>query len=195
MARQCKAGEGYCMTDQHKQTRRIVIAAGHSNTDPGAVNGKTTEAVIVTEFRNLVAHYLRAAGLLYVTDGTGTKNEPRNVARGLIKPGDLAVEFHCNAAASKAATGVETLSRPPMQPLGADLCRAVADVLRIRNRGAKPENAGHHSTLGFVAAGGLILEIFFLSNDAELAAYQAKKWLVAKAVAAVLIANATKKEG
>ena len=183
------------MAEQRKQTRRIVITAGHSNTDPGAVNGKTTEAAVVTDFRNMVAFYLRREGVEHVTDGTGAQNLPLAQAIKLIKPGDLAVEFHCNAAASKAAVGAETLSGAALKPLGAKLCEAITDVLRTRNRGAKGEAAGQHSRLGFVRAGGLILELFFISNDAELAAYQAKKWLVAKAVAGVLMEHVTQKEG
>lgn len=180
------------MTGQCKQKQRIVITAGHSNTDPGAVNGKTTEAAVVADFRNLVAFYLRQADVPHVTDGAGAQNLPLASAIKLIKPGDLAVEFHCNAAANKAATGVETLSGDALKPLGAQLCKAVAGVLGIANRGAKGEGAGQHSRLAFVQAGGLILELFFISNDAELAAYQAKKWLVAKAVAGVLIERAKK---
>ena len=40
----------------------IFISAGHSNTDPGAVNGTQTEANIVRDMRNMVAHYLREIG-------------------------------------------------------------------------------------------------------------------------------------
>lgn len=40
-----------------------VATAGHSNTDPGAVNGKIKEADLVVNFRNAVTHYLREAGL------------------------------------------------------------------------------------------------------------------------------------
>lgn len=40
--------------------------------------------------------------------------------------------------------------------------------------------------LGYVSAGGLILEVFFISNPQEMAVYQARKWLVAQAIADVL---------
>ena len=40
--------------------------------------------------------------------------------------------------------------------------------------------------LGYVNAGGLILEVFFISNPTEMAVYQARKWLVAQAIADVL---------
>lgn len=94
----------------------IVITAGHSNTDPGAVNGSVSEAVIVTEFRNMVAHYLRAAGHSFVTDGEGSVNLPLRDAIKLIQPNSIAVEFHCDAHSNKAATGVEALSSDKLRP-------------------------------------------------------------------------------
>lgn len=167
--------------------KTIVITAGHSNSDPGATNGAVTEAHIVTDFRNLVVHYLREAGVMYVTDGVGHDNQPLATAIKLIKPGAIAVEFHCNAFANPSATGVETLSQDNGKILGAALCGAVAGVLGIANRGAKGEGAGQHSRLGLVRAGGIILELFFISNPDDLRRYLDKKWLVAKAVAGVLI--------
>lgn len=170
--------------------RNIVITAGHSNTDPGAVNGVVTEAHIVTDFRNMVAHYLKEAGRNFVTDGAGNDNQPLAKAIALIKPGDLAVEFHCNSFSNPNATGVETLSSGMHKAIGAAICNAVASTLNIANRGAKDEGSGQHSRLGFVRAGGIIVELFFISNQEDLKRYLDKKWLVAKAVANVLISVA-----
>ena len=39
----------------------ITITAGHSNTDPGAVNGSDREADIAQDMRNIVASILRTA--------------------------------------------------------------------------------------------------------------------------------------
>lgn len=165
----------------------IVITAGHSNTDPGAVNGVVTEAHIVTDFRNLVAYYLERAGAVFATDGTDNDNKPLSQAIALVTPGSVAVEFHCNAFSNPAATGTETLSQDKDKALGRELCAAVANTLYIVNRGAKGEGSGQHSRLGFVRAGGIILELFFISNPNDLKAYLDKKWLVARAVAGVLI--------
>ena len=52
--------------------------------------------------------------------------------------------------------------------------------------GWKNEGSGQHSRLGYVRNGGIILELFFISNPTELAVWQDKKWSVAKAVAEVL---------
>lgn len=170
--------------------RHIVITAGHSETDPGAVGSGTTEAAVVTEFRNLVAYYLRVAEVPFTPDGTGSRNLPLAQAIRLIKPGFLAVEFHCNSFSSPSATGVETLSGGKDYELGADLCDAVARVLDIPNRGPKAQDSGQHSRLGFVRNGGLICELFFISNPSDYAKYEAKKWVVAREISQVLIRHA-----
>lgn len=173
--------------------RTITITAGHSNTDPGAVNGIFKEADIAQDMRNMVAHYLRSEGVPVRTDGEGKGNAPLAKAIELIKGSALAVEFHCNAAASKAAKGVEALAADKHRLISQKLCKAVSGVMGNPLRGAqgwKSENSGQHSRLGYVRGGGIILELFFISNDDELKIWQDKKWLVAKAVAGVLIDEA-----
>lgn len=169
--------------------KRIVITAGHSTKDPGAVNGPITEADVCADLRNLVSFYLTRGGIPHAKDGSGGENLPLNAAIKLITPGSIAVEFHCNAF-SATSTGVETLSNQDKFELGKKLCAAIAGVLGIPNRGAKAQNSGQHTRLGFVAAGGLILETFFISNNNDLRVYMDKKWLVAKAIADVLIEEA-----
>lgn len=168
----------------------ITLTAGHSNTDPGAVNGLHREADIAQDMRNMVAHYLRGRGITVRTDGEGKGNLPLREAVRLIAGSKVAVEFHCNAFANKTAGGVEALAQPKDKALCQKLCQAVAGVMGIPVRGGqggyKAEGSGQHSRLGYVRNGGIILELFFISNDAELAVWLDKKWLVARAVADVL---------
>ncbi len=167
-----------------------TITAGHSNTDPGAVNGKVKEADLVVNFRNAVTHYLREAGLQVKTDGTGTKNDPLSAAVKLIQGSSVAVEFHMNAATSKQANGVETIALPKDKKLAQDLSKAVADALGSRLRGDSgwiDQIKSARGRLAYVNAGGLIVELGFVSNEDELARFNARYWLAAKAVAKVLI--------
>ena len=108
-----------------------MIAAGHSNTDSGAVNGEHKESVLMASFRNAVAVYLRANGIRVVTDGTGLVNKPLKESISLIKGSDLAIEFHMNAASSKQANGVETIALPKDKKLAQSLSKAVADVFLL----------------------------------------------------------------
>ena len=153
----------------------ITITAGHSNTDPGAVNGSDREADIAQDMRNIVASILRTDyGLEVKTDGE------------LIKGSRLAIEFHTNAAASKAATGIEALSIPKNKAVCQRLCAAVADASgwKLRGEGGyKPDNAGQHSRLAYAQAGGIVFEPFFISNDADLKLFKERKWIICRAVA------------
>ncbi|MFC2612031.1 MAG: N-acetylmuramoyl-L-alanine amidase [Eikenella corrodens] len=168
----------------------ITVTAGHSNQDPGAVNGLFREADIAQEMRNMVALYLRQKDIAVKTDGEGKGNLPLPAAIKLIAGSKAAVEFHCNAFSKPSAGGCEALSQPKDRALSQRLCKAVSDVMGIPTRGTdggwKNEGSGQHSRLGYVRNGGIILELFFISNPAELAVWQDKKWLVAKAVAEVL---------
>ena len=168
----------------------ITVTAGHNSiSDPGAVNGKIKEAEIATDMRNMVAVYLKNAGITVRTDGEGSENQILTKACKLIAGAKVAVEFHCNAAANKTAKGVEALSQPKDKTISQQLCSAVSSVMGnpLRgDKGWKAEGSGQHSRLAYVSNGGIILELFFISNDDELALWQQKKWLVAKAVANTL---------
>lgn len=168
----------------------VTITAGHSNSDPGAVNGSDRESEIAQDMRNIVAHYLKSKGVAIRTDGEGRGNLPLSQAVKLIKGSNIAVEFHCNAAATKSAKGVEALSQTKDKVISQKLCAAVSSVMGnpLRgDKGWKPENSGQHSRLAYVSNGGIILELFFISNDDELSIWKQKKWLIGKAVAEVLM--------
>jgi len=172
------------------QTETLFISAGHSDTQPGAAAHGMTEAGIVLEFRDLLADYLRSK-VVFAKDGERGQNLPLRNAAHMAAKHDIAVEFHCNAG-PPGATGVETLSRPEHYPLGRELCAAVSHSMGITSRGAKPENSGQHSRLAFVSdGGGILLELFFLSNKLELSKYIANRRRVVEAVGNVLVRAVT----
>lgn len=146
------------------QRRTVMLSAGHSDTVPGIVANGYKEADIVQLFRDDVSDRLKHLGIQHALDGEPGENLPLREAVQIAKGFEIAVEFHTNGG-GPGATGVETLSRAHNKPLGAELCRITSDLLGIPNRGAKPENAGYHERLAFVSGGGgLIFELFFLSN-------------------------------
>lgn len=169
---------------------KVVITAGHSNTDPGAVNGNVTEAELVTDMRNIVAYCLKDLGVEVITDGNGSDNETLRSAIKLIKQGEVAIEFHCNAFKDAKAGGVEALAQPKDKVICRELCTAVSEILGIPARGNeggfKSEGSGQHSRLGYVRNGGIILELFFISNPHELTMFQNNKWALARELAAVI---------
>ena len=169
------------------QARTLFISAGHSDADPGAVGNGHTEADIVLEFRDALADALQARGVVFGRDGQQRQNLPLSRAWKLAADHDIALEFHCNAFRKPTATGVETLSWPGDMELGLRLCKAISTTLGISNRGAKGEASGQHSRLAFVSrGGGIIVELFFITNPADLAAYQRWKLQLAEVLAEVL---------
>jgi len=95
-----------------------------------------------------------------------------------------------NAAASKSANGVETIALPKDKVLAQKLSVAVANVFGSRLRGDNgwiDQSQSARGRLGFINAGGLIVELGFISNEAELAEFNLKYWSAAKAVAQVII--------
>lgn len=164
----------------------MYISAGHSETDPGAVAFKRKEADIAVEMRNIVSFYLTRLGRPHELDSTGTNNLPLAATVKSSRKHNTSLEFHCNASESQAATGCEVLCAADDNALAARICAAISNTLGIRNRGVKAENSGQHSRLAFIQAGGMIVELFFITNPRDLAAYDAKKWLLGKAIADVL---------
>lgn len=180
--------------------KTILLSAGHSNKDPGvtvtvlSADGKSKtvlrEADFAVDMRNMVSFYLSRAGVAHDLDGKATVNLPLSEAAAMARKHQLPVEFHCNGVADVRANGVEVLAEPSDMGFAAKLSQAIADALKLKNRGAKGEAAGHHSRLAFIGAGGLIIELFFLSNASDLAAYNARKWVAAKAIADAIMVEA-----
>nr|WP_300309218.1 N-acetylmuramoyl-L-alanine amidase [Halomonas sp.] len=169
------------------QIRSLFISAGHSMTDPGAVGvGGISEADIVLNFRDRLYDFL-SDRIVLARDGKPGVNLPLRQACEMAKRHDIAVEFHCNAAASPHATGTETLSAPKDDAFGERLCAAISRTLGISNRGDKGEADGQHSRLAFVRAGGVIVELFFLTNPDDLKAYRQHLDALVEAVGIELI--------
>ena len=168
---------------------KILIAAGHGGTDPGNTWGGTTEAALMLELRHIVALKLRQAGHEVTEDGGRGVNLALNDAIRLAHGHDVAIELHTNASANQTATGVEVIAAPKNKLLAQRIAQAVGRVLEIpvrRTGGLYPLaqfKRERKFTPGFVRAGGLIVEVFFQSNPAELGRYRGRFWLVATAIA------------
>lgn len=167
----------------------VTLTAGHGGGDSGAVRGKYRESDIAVFMRNAVAQYLRERGVTVYTDGDGKDNNSLRSALREVPKGDIAIEFHTNAARSPFARGAEALSTSRNAVLCQELAQTAAKVLGTKLRG----NAGYvhhtqrnHSRLAYAAAGGIVFEPFFLSNKKDLNAYISKAWVLAREIADVL---------
>ena len=164
----------------------IVLTAGHSSTDPGACSGGYTEAGLMLELRDVTAEMLRDMGHVVIEDGGDGENLPLRHAISLIEQGAIAVELHTNASVNPAARGVEAISLPDQREFSRRLAQKVAGALQTRVRGDAgwiDQSQSLRGRLGYVNAGGVILETFFISNPMEREAYFARLTDVAGAIA------------
>lgn len=169
---------------------KFAICAGHGGNDPGACYGGYTERDLMVKLRDKVCENLSHTNHTVKADGSKGVNLTLATAIILAKECDVSIEFHTNAAANPAAKGVEVLSLPDHKVLSQKLAKAIAGVLQSPLRGEqgwKPQEASARGKLGFVQAGGMIVEVFFLSNPEELANYLAVEDELAQKIASVLI--------
>lgn len=102
-----------------------------------------------------------------------------------------AIEIHCNAASNPAATGVECIGLHKDKELCQRISAAISSITGGKLRGDKgwiDQSQSARGKLGFVSAGGVIIELFFLSNADDLSRYESVKWLIASCVVSELIA-------
>ena len=177
---------------------KLTVTAGHGAGDPGAVEpGGVREADLMADLRNIVALKLRNMRGSnnehheVRTDGTLLTNLPLAKALLLVPGSDAAIELHTNSFSNPAAAGVESIALPRQKLMAQRISAAIARVLDIPLRGEKgwiDQSKSARGRLAFVNAGGIIVEVFFLSNPGELAKYEARKWMVASAIAEALTA-------
>lgn len=167
-----------------------TITAGHSFLDPGAVaaDGQREED-LMTELRDIIASKLRKMGHTVRTDGGWRRNLPLVNAIALVPGAAVAIELHMNASTNASAFGVEVVSLPSRAPLARSIARRTAHVIDSRTRGAGgwiDQSQTARGRLGFVRAGGLVVEVGFISNPAELHLVRARLWGIASAIVAAL---------
>lgn len=167
----------------------FIISAGHSNVDPGAITNGFCEADIATELRNIIANKMTIMGHTIITDGNVNDNWSLEKALNLLTAGKLAIELHCNSHDNVMATGVESISLDDKKSLAQKLSKAISDTINIKLRGDSgwiDQTQSPRGNLGFVNAGGIIVELFFLTNINDLDKYLANKDSIASAISGVL---------
>lgn len=165
---------------------RITVTAGHGDGDPGASYAGMTEADLMAELRDLVAARLREAGHTVRTDGEGRINRALTYAMQLIGGADVALELHTNASDNPSATGVEVIALPEHRERAQRVARAIATCLGLRLRGAGgwiDQSMSARGRLGFVARGGMVVEVFFLSCAVDRGQYLVSRDAVAEVIA------------
>lgn len=167
-----------------------LISAGHGGDDPGACAFGLKEANVCLAMRELVATRLLQMRHTVLQDGAKGINLPLRDALKLINGTDLAVELHCNAG-PPTATGVEVISPPALKPVAQRIARVIATETgqKLRGQGGWiDQSQSQHPRLAFVQAGGLIVEMVFISNNTDMQAFMQVQERVAQAIAGAMCA-------
>ena len=171
--------------------KTIFISAGHSDSDPGAVSAAgLREEDLARDLRNAIRSELIALGSEPLTDGDNSQNQPLTEAVKIARRNSkgINIEIHFNAG-PPTASGIEALCYSNHKALSQAVCLAIAEITKTKVRGDngwKPSVSGQHARLAFCEAGGIILEVEFISNTQALTVYRRNVPAIAKSVAAVL---------
>ena len=170
---------------------KYLISAGHSATDPGACAHGHTEAAIALDMRERVAQRLLEMRHTVLMDGRSCENLPLKSALKIMAGADLAVELHCNASTNFQANGVEVIAPAHLKPVAQRIARAVAHETGQALRGQAgwvDQAQSQHGRLAFVQAGGLIVEMVFITHLLDLRRFLAVRDRVAMALAGAMCA-------
>lgn len=161
----------------------VVISAGHSLSDPGAVySPNARENFMTIELSRLASDILRkhSIGVLNVSDNLDLVNTIKWInARAKEQKINLCVELHCNSSGDQKARGVEAWYYHNFQSNTADedskkLSQCLVDAVAIESgmpvRGIFDESTNRWGRLGFVHDTdplASLLECGFLSNEQD----------------------------
>lgn len=155
---------------------KILLSAGHGGTDSGSIGadkGKEKDRTIA--LANKVSDYLKKAG-----HSVTVKQEKNSSGAWVFKNRtgyDYALSIHFNAF-NGTATGTECLYKTSLGK-AKELSKMVANVLGVKNRGAKQRNELYMLNVGF----DNLLEVCFHDNSSDLEVYNKKINEVAKKIA------------
>lgn len=184
---------GFIASPVDPKGRLILVSAGHTNVqgqDRGVGAGRFVEGVEAVRLRDTIAAVLRDQGLSVLEDGADGINDPLKKALELARRADSAIELHFNASSNSTATGIEVLAKPRHRGLAQKIAGAIKTATNLSLRGGdsgfKADNSGQHHRLAFCEAGGMIVEVCFLTNPSDMNAYEENLEAVARGIADVL---------
>lgn len=175
----------------------VFVSAGHNSQstkikqDPGACANGLKEGDLTIDFRNRLCKELDRLGVRYTKD-SDEENLAMYLKRIRTGSGSVVVEYHFDSAANDTATGTTALIEEEAdrfdRAFGKELADSTAQILGVKNRGVISEAESHRGRLGLMREEGIIclVELCFISNKKDVAAYMANRDKLAAAHAAIL---------
>lgn len=163
--------------------KTVLLSAGHSLSDPGAVfDPGTKEAFLTMELTRLTADILRkhGVGVLTVPDTLNLTDTIKFVnARAKEQRIDLAAEIHTNSSTDRTARGIEAwhyydFGKNAPSDKSRLLAQMILDGMAVESnlpvRGNFSENTNRWGRLGFVhdtTPLAVLIEAGFISNEKD----------------------------
>ena len=158
---------------------KILLSAGHGGKDVGSIGAdKGYEKVRTLELASLVAMKLRNVG--HKVTVIEEKNSQGNWATNNRSGYDYALSIHFNAF-NGTTTGTEVLYKNSLGK-APELSKKIANVLGIKDRGAKRRTDLYMMNIGF----DTLIEVCFHDNKGDLEAYNKRKNEIATIIAEVI---------
>ena len=172
---------------------KVVIDPGHAgrNIDPGAVNGSTglQEADVALVISRQVASYLLNVGYevkLTRTEWEQEETDDLSYRTALANDwgADIFISLHCNSAANQSAEGYEVWTSPG-NTLGDKLATRIYGQIaaefpdragRTDYSDGDPDKESRFYVLVHTDAPACLVEMAFISNDAEAALLANAAW-------------------
>ena len=172
---------------------KVVIDPGHAgrNIDPGAVNGSTglQEADVALVISRQVASYLLNVGYevkLTRTEWEQEETDDLSYRTALANDwgADIFISLHCNSAANRSAEGYEVWTSPG-NTLGDKLATRIYGQIaaefpdragRTDYSDGDPDKESRFYVLVHTDAPACLVEMAFISNDAEAALLADAAW-------------------
>ena len=175
---------------EHKKrmpAKKIFIDAGHGGKDPGALGSKSKEKDITLDVALKLRDELLKKG--YRVMLSREKDEYVSLAERSKKANDfgadLVLSLHCNAATNKEAAGTETLYKTEAsKKIAEKIQAALVKALGTKDRGVVYRDNLY--ILNAVKMPAVLVEMAFISNEAEEEILLTKQGTIAKTLAKVL---------
>lgn len=151
-------------------SKLIVIDPGHGGGDPGACNKTYREEEANLKIALKLGAKLQKQGfkVVYTRKTDVTKTLLERVTLSNQVKADFFISVHCNSAANKSATGIETWVYSGIggitRRLANNVQKRLASIEGVKNRGVKD---GTFYVLKRTVCPALLVECGFISNSAE----------------------------
>jgi N-acetylmuramoyl-L-alanine amidase len=176
----------------------LILTAGHSLADSGAVYKNFKENMLTIELRQLIVNNLIKKGFkqgIFVDNDNLSYVDTIKWINTISTKNDYLIDIHFNAGPTNAS-GSEVffdarITDKNRIKIAEDISKVMADTLKIPNRKAKPDTLTQHKRIGILRdtyPKAYLIEVCFL-NENDLSKYEKNKLKLADNISDYIINN------